>query len=75
MLRILATVRTAARMLRRGMMNRLRVWMRSAVHSAAVHAGAPAIAFGAGTAAIMSHVRVLLRPCVAGMLHAAVASD
>ena len=76
MLRILAMMcATAARMRRRGVMNRLWMRMRRAVHSAAVHAGAPAIAFGAGAAAIVSRVRVLRRTWVAGVLNAAIAAD
>src|SRR5277367_4324594 len=62
-------------MRRRGVMNRLWMRMRRAVHSAAVHAGAPAIAFGAGAAAIVNRVRVLLRTWIAGVLNAAIAAD
>ena len=66
---------TAARMRRCGVMNRLWMRMRRAVHPAAVHAGAPAIAFGAGAGAIVSRVGVLLRAWIVGVLDATVAAD
>jgi hypothetical protein len=66
---------TAAGMRGRGVMNRLWMRMRRAVHPAAVHAGASAIAFGAGAGAIVCCVRVLLRAWVVGVLDAAIAAD
>jgi hypothetical protein len=75
-LRILLMMRaTAAGMRGRGVMNRLWMRMRRAVHPAAVHAGASAIAFGAGAGAIVCCVRVLLRAWVVGVLDAAIAAD
>jgi len=62
-------------MRRRGVMNRLWMRMRRAVHPAAVHAGAAAIAFGAGAGAIVSCVGVLLRTWVVSVLDAAVATN
>lgn len=55
-------------------MNRRWMWMRRAVHPAAVHAGAPAIALGTGTGAIVRRVGVLLSAWVVGVLDAAVAA-